>query len=83
MGRDFLLTLKDEQISGDELFLNGWAISQTFRPVLPEFGYRYTADRTSYKTFRLKGGQLFFRGSHVLPLVRTRHKIRYKRRQFS
>jgi hypothetical protein len=69
MGRDFILTLGDEQMSGDDLFLK-------------RLGYFFRLSALCYlnsaidipPTGRLitpsdlKGGQLFFRGSHVLPL---------------
>ena len=69
MGRDFLLTLNDEQTSGDDLFLK-------------RLGYFFKLSALCYlnsaidiqptgrliKPSDLKGGQLFFRGSHVLPL---------------
>jgi hypothetical protein len=69
MGRDFLLTLKDEQISGDELFLK--RLGYFFR--LSALYYLNSAidippTERLIKPSDLKGGQLFFRGSHVLPL---------------
>lgn len=69
LGKDFLLTLNDERMSGDDLFLK--RLGYFFR--LSALCYLNSAmDIPStgrlIKPSDLKGGQLFFRGAHVLPL---------------
>ena len=69
MGRDFLLALDNEQISGDDLFLK--RLGYFFKLSAPFYlnsAIDIPPTGRLIKPSDLKGGHLFFSGTHALPL---------------
>ncbi|HMK56669.1 MAG TPA: DUF3786 domain-containing protein [Dissulfurispiraceae bacterium] len=69
MGRDFSFLLDDEQITGDDLFLKrlGYLFKLSALCYLNSALEIPTTERL-IRPSDLKGGQIFFRGTHILPL---------------